>query len=1201
MSQYPSKAAQRARNAALNGDPDAAREYRDITLRERNDNGAVGMDRRRSKFRRLRNRAILSVLALCSILATPLPAATITGDTESITGVAVRTNLTFRPRSSPVLLSGVLVLTDPITITNEANGTFSIELRPGDYELQVGASTRNRILFTVPSTNGSYTINSLVTTGAQYPYEFLRNTNLNDIANAADAVWATPFAQGDVIWWNTNSARWTNSPIASVPGYSSGGGGGGTNPTNLPGTGMLITTNNANSHTFTADTNTLATRAWVAAADTNELRVINVKSDFGALGDGVTDDTLAISNALAFAGQDFPISETSMRTATNRTRNAIFFPAGTYNVTSRILVSNDHAHIFGAGRGRTIIKATAGNSVFVTTNAPRYLTLRDFSVVGSSVTPTAGSVGIDLVGTDTNYFASPAPYIGFLTVDNVDVNYFDIGLRGQKLQDVRLYLNAYHNNVGVLLSNTIHGVWLDGSSRFNNRENYILHELRACRIWARDSDLSDADTATNLFKITGSVQYTTIQGRTEIHKPGVIAFNFQGGTINRLHLDNFQIHSFDDAEGWSLYFTDHYTSNQAYLMVSGGSLEVTNAALSGAQVRIPHGYNVKLFSYGVQSPTVAAFTNGSYYTNFRAGAEIEYSESGRRQAPNAAANQNLAHQPWFNYRGTNTEQYFVPMYDRQGVLTNVNLSEPWFQIRDDEIPTRDDSVLWSGLTHSFSGIITNRLNLNVTNTGAAGVQGILRITSEGVGGTAGHQIVLADNSALNTTKAGRIGIINYNPALNPLSAMIASHSSANAGTLLFGGGTSLGTPFREIEWYGGNSGTNGAGNLLMKQYTDGGLAIGSAATPPTDPGDGNLGVVGKITIGTAGTATNDAARLFDLQTTSNALASTITTVSNQITNAIVLQGANVTVTDGVTNGVRFFVVNGPSGSGGTAPTNNAGTGVAIITNNTFDHTFSVNTNTIATRAYVDARDTIVSNALDAAKLNTSGGNADAVFSIHSLSFNSGDGTVILGGGDILSVENSGGIHFSGDITTTYTGIFPFGTGFIVSDQVNTYLRFDAGRFTFTNLAPRSAVLPTNSTDLVRLQDLTNATYNPKRETLVLFASGATNATTTGTNFMMVIPYNCSIEVANVMAAVNRHIPPTGAQMRFRLQTNGVSIMSTDLHIDANETTSLTAATNFTFSTTNLLRGSFLELNVIEVGSTVAGAGAHVWVPVRETP
>jgi hypothetical protein len=731
------------------------------------------------------------------------------------------------------------------------------------------------------------------------------------------------------------------------------------------------------------------------ASDTNELRVINVKTDFGAVGDGVADDTAAISNALTFAGADNPITETSMRTATNRTRNAVFLPAGTYNISSPLVLSNDHLNLFGAGRGRTIIKAVGNISGITTFRAPRYVTLRDFSIVSSNSIPVTGTVGIDINGDEESWFGGASYYIGFWNIDGVDVNYFDIGIKGTIFQDSKIYANMYHNNVGLLLTNACHGVYFEGSSRFNNHVNHRLSNLRGCRIWAKDSDLSTAETATNVFHFTGSILHTTIMGRSEIHRTNVIPFHFENGTINRLTLDHYDLGAFSTQDGWSLYFGDAYTNNQAFVRLEGGILEVTNRFYSGAQVRMPHGSNVKLFSTLAQSPIVAAFTNGTYYTNFRAGAEIEFTDSGRRAFPNTTGNQSLAHQPWFNYRGTNTEQYFVSMYDRGGGLTNVNLSEPWFQIRDNEVVTPDDSVLWSGASHSFSGIITNRLNLNVTNTGSAGIQGMLRITSEGVGGTAGHQIVMADNSANNSAKVARFGAVNWHPSLNPLTVFVANHSSSsNTAVLSIGGATSLGTPFRELEFYGGTSSANGTGNLLMKQYIDGGLGIGSAATAPTDPGDGNLGVVGTITIGTAGTATNHAARLVDV----------------------------------------------------------------------------------------------------------------------------------------------------------------------------------------TNIV----------TDL-------------RRETLFLYASGTTNATTTGTNLVIIVPYNCTIVTNNVTAAVNRHFAPTGSQMRFRLQTNGVSIMSTDLHIDATETSSLTAETNFVFSTTNLIRGSFLELNVIQVGSTLPGRGAHVALPIRETP
>jgi hypothetical protein len=55
---------------------------------------------------------------------------------------------------------------------------------------------------------------------------------------------------------------------------------------------------------------------------------------FGAVGDGVTDDTAAIQAAINF----FPSG-----------RGVVYFPCGTYKVTSAITVSKDRIHIVGAG------------------------------------------------------------------------------------------------------------------------------------------------------------------------------------------------------------------------------------------------------------------------------------------------------------------------------------------------------------------------------------------------------------------------------------------------------------------------------------------------------------------------------------------------------------------------------------------------------------------------------------------------------------------------------------------------------------------------------------------------------------------------------------------------------------------------------------------------------------------------------------
>lgn len=68
---------------------------------------------------------------------------------------------------------------------------------------------------------------------------------------------------------------------------------------------------------------------------------VSVK-DFGAVGDGVTNDTAAIQAAI---------------NASQTTKNAIYIPAGTYVVTSELLVNYTGLSIFGDGPEATILAA----------------------------------------------------------------------------------------------------------------------------------------------------------------------------------------------------------------------------------------------------------------------------------------------------------------------------------------------------------------------------------------------------------------------------------------------------------------------------------------------------------------------------------------------------------------------------------------------------------------------------------------------------------------------------------------------------------------------------------------------------------------------------------------------------------------------------------------------------------------------------
>ena len=80
--------------------------------------------------------------------------------------------------------------------------------------------------------------------------------------------------------------------------------------------------------------------------------------DFGAVGDGTTDDTAAIQRAI-----DELYSDTDQDDA--RSRRTLFFPAGTYKTTASLTIP-PYAHLVGEGPDKTIISNTGANPVAVT-------------------------------------------------------------------------------------------------------------------------------------------------------------------------------------------------------------------------------------------------------------------------------------------------------------------------------------------------------------------------------------------------------------------------------------------------------------------------------------------------------------------------------------------------------------------------------------------------------------------------------------------------------------------------------------------------------------------------------------------------------------------------------------------------------------------------------------------------------------------
>lgn len=118
---------------------------------------------------------------------------------------------------------------------------------------------------------------------------------------------------------------------------------------------------------------------WAVTTDVqSKLRESVSVKDFGAVGDGVTDDTAAIQKAFDAAklagGGD------------------IYLPKGTYAVSSAINITGCSNIIFyGAGNDASIIKSTSTTAdVFYDSGTSWWRTFREFSI-SSSVTKTAGS------------------------------------------------------------------------------------------------------------------------------------------------------------------------------------------------------------------------------------------------------------------------------------------------------------------------------------------------------------------------------------------------------------------------------------------------------------------------------------------------------------------------------------------------------------------------------------------------------------------------------------------------------------------------------------------------------------------------------------------------------------------------------------------------------------------------------------------
>jgi len=130
---------------------------------------------------------------------------------------------------------------------------------------------------------------------------------------------------------------------------------------------------------------------------------VSVK-DFGAVGDGVTDDTAAIQAAID-AAEVFVVSSTESQTTRNDSNvGIVWFPPGEYKVTSTLIINGPGVHIKGSGVTATKINSSSDSNLFyarsdtqTTTGILHNIAFSDMSLRGTFTNPTSGAaIAVDI-------------------------------------------------------------------------------------------------------------------------------------------------------------------------------------------------------------------------------------------------------------------------------------------------------------------------------------------------------------------------------------------------------------------------------------------------------------------------------------------------------------------------------------------------------------------------------------------------------------------------------------------------------------------------------------------------------------------------------------------------------------------------------------------------------------------------------------
>ena len=354
-----------------------------------------------------------------------------------------------------------------------------------------------------------------------------------------------------------------------------------------------------------ADTTFLqsGTSAVTRTVQSKERDVVSVK-DFGAVGDGVVDDTAAIQAAINYCA--------------TVTRGEVFIPQGFYRVSS-LSITSGSISIRGAGKSVAVLQPTSATANFITVSGSAFdFTLRDLRIRSTVTSPTAGAAIYCTDGVGATYLSNLRIEKCFRGVETYNpASTFVSGFLRIADTDIAECSNSgiYINGISQFFSSnvTIYGAGTNG---------LIVYAGGAFHI--ANTTATGVDVGFNFYPGSGQVIYDVFATNCEADTCGVNGWSFNGsvGTISTIKIGqsragyctNFGfITAGNGIQDISVTgFTAQKNGDTGILISGGNRIELSSCAVSNNSSLGSGKYGVKIS--GGQDITVIGGSSGVFKT-----------------------------------------------------------------------------------------------------------------------------------------------------------------------------------------------------------------------------------------------------------------------------------------------------------------------------------------------------------------------------------------------------------------------------------------------------------------------------------------------------------------------------------------------------------------------------------------------------------